>query len=521
MANTFPSYLKLHFGEEMTAETEPLSKFSGLDALKSTFEVATGWTLSFRESCELRQARKSGNSNATVRNRGKLRIDDMSALLPAGKTAAHRGHCDKLVEAFNTILGELDRTRHELWKREAELATAVPVIPHREEDEHLAIRLEASLKCAADSVDACAAALYVLDDATSTLKMRSCWGMSSNKLVEPPRALKGAVADLEALVGHAVVLEDTSLLPNWNPPEEYPSAVCVPVSSSTVPLGTLWVFGHQIRDYNDRETNLIEMVAGRIAAELERTAALQQGTNARKMGQQISLGSDWQHDRLPNIVPMLDDWEVSGWTQQSDDIGGDFHDWTILPSGELALTVGDAQGAMIESGLTAATLQTAVKSHGCYRHNPQQMLGRVNETLWTSGLGDQFASLFYAAVNSETGDMQLSVAGSIGVVVLGIRPLCVWDEESLFLGVEPDTYYPFKSVTVQRGDIVVIYSEGVRHALGREGSVTNDAAIAEILSDHDFGSASEVIDWIKNQVKPPETSRFNFDMTVLAVQRSE
>ena len=52
--------------------------------------------------------------------------------------------------------------------------------------------------------------------------------------------------------------------------QDYPAAVCVPVSTPTMLLGTLWVFCHKRRDFNDRETNMLEVVAGRLAADLER-----------------------------------------------------------------------------------------------------------------------------------------------------------------------------------------------------------------------------------------------------------
>jgi len=453
VASTTPTYLKLHLVDEHQPEDEVQNALPGFKNLSEIFEKLTGWTLAYHESPQSRNNRRQSKNVIPAPMQGKLVIDDMSSQLPPQQSAIHRGQCDQLIDAFNVVVQELEKTRYELWKREAELAANVPVIHAENEDEHLAVRLEASLQCVTQAVQCDAAALYVLNDDTSMLKMRSCFGMSSQKLLTPARELKGAVADLEALVGHAVVLEDTSLLPHWNPPEDFAAAVCVPVSSATVPLGTLWVFSHSIRDFDEQETNVIEVVAGRLAAELEREAAIQHGSVSKRLDRQVSLASNWQQERLPNLAPMLDNWVVDGWTQQSDDIGGDFHDWSILPTGELAISVGDAQGAMIESGLTAATLQTAVKSHGCYLHNPQEMLSRVNETLWTSGLGDQFASLFYGTVHPESGETQFSVAGRMGVVVLGKTAYSVWDDESLSLGVEPDTYYRLaQNFVAKRGD---------------------------------------------------------------------
>jgi hypothetical protein len=136
------------------------------------------------------------------------------------------------------MLEELLHTRTALAEREAELAAGVPLLSNPQEKRHLAIRLETVLAGGAEAVGCQAAAIYLLDEATSRLKLRSCWGLPMDRLTAPARPLKGAVADLESLLGHAVVLQDTSLMPSWNVPEDYPAAVCVPVSTSTTILGT-------------------------------------------------------------------------------------------------------------------------------------------------------------------------------------------------------------------------------------------------------------------------------------------
>ena len=129
------------------------------------------------------------------------------------------------------------------------MATAVPVIARRSEGADFNHRLQAILRGTVEGLHGRAAALYLLDDTTSELKLRSHWGLSSLRFLEAARPLRGAVADLEALTGHAVVIEDTRLFTHWNVPEAFASAVCVPVSSPDALLGTLWFFGDQVRDF--------------------------------------------------------------------------------------------------------------------------------------------------------------------------------------------------------------------------------------------------------------------------------
>ena len=53
------------------------------------------------------------------------------------------------------------------------------------------------------------------------------------------------------------------------------------------------------------------------------------------------------------------------------------------------MAVGQSEGQSLEAALTAAAVQTAVRSHSAYRHGVRQMLTRANDTLWTSSTGDR------------------------------------------------------------------------------------------------------------------------------------
>ena len=263
----------------------------------------------------------------------------------------------KLTLAVAEMLGELLRTRRALWQREAELAAGVPVVVRPGEEKHLAARLQAVLRGGAQAVGCHAAALYLLDEATSHLKLRSSWGLPPERLTDPPRPLQGAMADLEAMLGHAVVLEDTGLLPHWNAPEEFPCAACVPVATAATILGTLWVFCQARRDFNDRETNILEVVAGRLAADLEREMLLRESVQGTKFLKELASAERTQRGQLPAISPLLDGWDVAGWIPQTGAPHGDFFDWFSMPDGLIAVALGGVAADGLEGALTASTLR--------------------------------------------------------------------------------------------------------------------------------------------------------------------
>jgi serine phosphatase RsbU (regulator of sigma subunit) len=494
--------------------------------LSEAFARATGWQLQLHagraDDCGERWS--APLHGATGSDEGRLTLAPSSPSYAATHstvaTSLSLETVRPLALALANLLGDVNRTKHALWQREAELAAGVPVAVRPDERRHVAERLQCVLQGGAEALHCEAAALYLLDETTSSLKLRAMWGLPQAKLLEAARPLRGAVADLEALVGHAVVLEDTSLLPHWRCPEEdFAAAVCVPVSTSSTPLGTLWLFSRTQREFSDSQTNLAEIIAGRLAADLEREMLLTVGANAKHSDKQFEVAARWQQDRLPSVVPLLTEVEVSGWTQQASGIGGDFHDWTVLPDGRLSLAVGDAQGAPLQAGLNAAAVQAALRAHLGYRHSASQLLSRLNDTLWQGSAGDQFASFGYVIVNPETGEAELALAGSVAAVLIRAdeREIFAADGPPLGTGIEP----PIKvaNFTLKPGECLVMLSSGVRNATDQAGLRIGEAVMGATLRRHLHEPAESLAGWLRRLLEKSGAQELSEDRTVLVCKR--
>jgi GAF domain-containing protein len=192
-----------------------------------------------------------------------------------GDAPCDRAAAIRLASDVTDLTNELEKCRAALRDRDAEFVGQVQSPIRRENSRRFTQRLEAILESSAQALACQAAAVYILDEDTTQLKLRASFGLPVIRLAEEPRELEGATADLEALVGHAVVLEDDKLFGFWRVPEpDYEAAVCVPIASADTILGTFWLFSSEPRDFSERDTDLIEILAGRFAAELERDALL-------------------------------------------------------------------------------------------------------------------------------------------------------------------------------------------------------------------------------------------------------
>lgn len=110
---------------------------------------------------------------------------------------------------------------------------------------------------------------YLLNDATNELVLRMHHNEDQRESGAERRPLMGASADIAALAGNALVLEDDLDVAMWPVPVWCGAAICLPVSSDETIHGTLWLYCRESRHFTSAEVELVEIVAGRLAVELE------------------------------------------------------------------------------------------------------------------------------------------------------------------------------------------------------------------------------------------------------------
>jgi phosphoserine phosphatase RsbU/P len=520
-------HLKLYTEQPPKPVRPPTEAVASLPDLLRAFKTATGYSLRYEHGPKPKQ---STGSDWAIPIQGELGQATGCLILEppaakkekqdAGSTASattgnklEERSVRTLASSVADLLGELLQTRHALRHREAELAAGVPVVPPRQEEKHLASRLGAVLRAGAESIGCDAAGLYLLDEATTQLKLRCSYGLPHDRLAAPPRPLKGAIADLEALLGHAVVIDDNNLMQNWNVPEDFPAAVCVPISTPTTLLGTLWVFSNEKRDFNECETSILELVSGRLASDLEREMLMRAGVDGAKLKKQVAAAERMQRNELPAIAPMLDGWDVAGWTTQADNVGGAFHDWFCLPDGLLAVAAGQAKEQGIAGTLTANAVKTALRSHARYHRLADRILQQVNLTLWTGSAGDQRVTLFHALIETATGRVNCSSAGSPAVMLLRGDGSQSLNRSSIRLGESPEAGFEQFGYELRPGEVLLIFA-------GAKDDASVAASLANALKGKLDQSAAELVAVAHGALDSLDATQEGRDHSILVIKRT-
>jgi serine phosphatase RsbU (regulator of sigma subunit) len=228
--------------------------------------------------------------------------------------------------------------------------------------------------------------------------------------------------------------------------------------------------------------------------------------------QELHRAAQVQSSLLPTDVPRLPGYEVAARFVPAGSVGGDFYDWYELEDG-LVLTVADVMGKGPGAAILAATTRSLLRAHGGDEDvlrplvQTDQSMTRDLESI------SAFVTVFRASVRASTGALTYADAGhGLAAVVTVDGAVRRLDSEGLPLGVDPGVARGTRTERLERGDSLIVVSDGVLDALG--GSMRD---LDELwgASSH-AQSAAEAVEMV---VRLATERELEDDVTVLVLRR--
>lgn len=197
---------------------------------------------------------------------------------------------------------------------------------------------------------------------------------------------------------------------------------------------------------------------------------------------ELSIASQLQQSILPAIPPETDGCEVSANMEPARNVGGDFYDYFKLDN-EVGLVVADVSDKGIPASMFMMSSRTALKGAAIGVREPQMVLTEVNNQLQQDNPTFMFVTLIYALFNPETGLLTYSIAGHDPPMLVSANgtvtelPLT----KGIALGIAADVVYTQESVTLEPGDTVVLFTDGVTEAMNADNQQFGLGRLTEVF----------------------------------------
>jgi serine phosphatase RsbU (regulator of sigma subunit) len=211
----------------------------------------------------------------------------------------------------------------------------------------------------------------------------------------------------------------------------------------------------------------LETLAGEAALVIENARLYRQAIEKARLEQQMTIAADIQRALLPKPHHSGNGFELACASVPCLAIGGDFFDYVDLPDGGFGFVLGDVSGKGLPAALLTAVVQGVFAIEASLGHSPAEALRALNGTLIRKAVEGRFATIFYGALSGR-GRLTYTNAGHNPPLVLGRSGLRRLTAGGTIVGVFPDARYDQETITLDPGDLVVVFSDGVTEAFNAE-----------------------------------------------------
>jgi PAS domain S-box-containing protein len=238
-----------------------------------------------------------------------------------------------------------------------------------------------------------------------------------------------------------------------------------------------------------------------------------------RIEQELRIARLIQQTLLPKSLPELDGYQIAVYYQPAREVGGDFYDSLELPDGRLGLIVGDVSGKGVPAAIVMAITRTMLRA--AYRlGSPAEILEQANNILYPEIPPNMFVTCLVALLNSRAGRLHYANAGHNPPY---LRHADGVSEElratGMPLGLMPNMSYEQKEITLEPGESVLFYSDGLVEAHDPRREMFGFPRMQEFVGAHPGGAT--LIDFLLAELEhfTGEEWEQEDDITLLTLQR--
>jgi serine phosphatase RsbU (regulator of sigma subunit) len=202
----------------------------------------------------------------------------------------------------------------------------------------------------------------------------------------------------------------------------------------------------------------------------------------KKSEQELALAQETQESLLPRSLPQFENFRIHAFNNPTRYVGGDFYDFLQLGSGEWVGVLADVSGKGMPAALLSSMVLGALSMEFHSRTRPQEVLNRVNRLLCEKSLPCQFVTLFL---------FLLSPQGMGEFISAGHNPAYLFrsatgkieelDSNANVLGLFDSVSYESGALRLDKGDILVVYSDGLTDAENPQGEMFGEERLLRII----------------------------------------
>ncbi len=290
--------------------------------------------------------------------------------------------------------------------------------------------------------------------------------------------------------------------------------------------------GHQLYKYvlafnsehlDENLTSTLNIISAAVSSAL-RSRRMEH--RAKKMERDLDKAREIQQSILPQHEMKFHSFEMYGVSVADQTVGGDFFDYLQVQgdSERIGVVIGDATSKGLSAAVQALFTAGALRMGFEFQTKIGSLLSRVNRLLHKTFSDAQFVSLFYAELTDDRNGLVLYAnCGHNNPIVYRAEEGTTEFLEATgqMLGPFPDEVFKVENILMKKGDVLLLYTDGISEATNEQGEAYGEDRMIEFLKRESHLTAKEI-----TQLLLEDVQTFNSlgtrtdDKTIVTIKRA-
>jgi phosphoserine phosphatase RsbU/P len=225
----------------------------------------------------------------------------------------------------------------------------------------------------------------------------------------------------------------------------------------------------------------------------------------QRLETELELASAVQRSLLPHQAPETSGFQVAAYSRPAQIIGGDYFGFFRFSNGAAGLAIADVAGHGVSASLHMASVHAVLQTLTAMSASPADVLGHLQRLFVHNTTFTTFVTIFLCSYDPGTRTLIYANAGHNPPLLSacandGSRVTSWLRPTAPAIGLVENLEFPVATLSVQAGDTLLLYTDGVVEAIDGSGAEYGDGRLAEILARLADAPAQEILQEVRGDL---------------------
>jgi len=239
----------------------------------------------------------------------------------------------------------------------------------------------------------------------------------------------------------------------------------------------------------------------------------------RDLERDLELTVKIQRQLLPCCSPCIKNLQFAHYIKPAGIVGGDFYDFFNLPQGNQGLVIADVMGKGLPASMLLANLQASLKTLGPEHDSLSALACKINDLFRYNTTLIRFISMCLVGIDVNTNRIQYCNAGHHPPLFWhsGKKEIEWLKPTGSAIGLTHNAEYSQKTINVSKGDILILYTDGIVEARNKDGIEYGEKMLSEYVLENNDKPAQAFLDGLRQNVEL-YAGKFDDDIALMVIK---